>query len=168
MGGPASILKMKNHSGVEKISDKMPESDEINDTVESIVNNSTPLTTGDKNYLVRSSSSDNNKKYLRKGKYSDTSSDSGSHCNGKSQADVSSVKRRKRRKRPSDPKSKAMKQKAADIEKALRRSYNNPSASSLSDDSQNKESDALVNQIMCRNSSKIIARTCNIRVWPNQ
>ena len=38
--GPASILKMKNHSGVEKISEKMPESDEINDTVESIVNNS--------------------------------------------------------------------------------------------------------------------------------
>jgi len=146
--GPASILKMKNHSGVENISENMPGTDEIKDIVESMVNTSTLVNPGDKNYLVRSSSSDNNKKYLRKGQYSDTSSDSGSHCNGKNQGDIASVKRRKRRKRPSDPKSKAMKQKAADIEKALRRSYNNPSASSLSDDSQNKESDALVNQIM--------------------
>ena len=177
--GPASLLKMKNHSGVEIVEENLPDFDESKDTINSILNTSNIATHAcEKDHLIMSSSSENSKKLNKKYQYSDTSSDSGSYGNSKESrqikhyGDNGNVKRRKRRKRPSDPKSKAMKQKAADIEKALRRSYNNHSASSLSD-SNNRESDAVLNQIT-RKSLRDLAITeygllndeLRRRAWP--
>jgi hypothetical protein len=99
-----------------------------------------------------SSSSDNSRVSYTKNQYSDTSSDSGGRrnegCHRKYHGENAIVKRRKKRKRPTDPKDKAMKQKAADIDKALTRSYKRPSESSLSDDSAEKESDANIESII--------------------
>ena len=100
----------------------------------------------DRDQLLPSSSSENSRRCYKKNQYSDSSSDSGAFSRGtesshrKYHCESANVKRRKKRKRPSDPKDKAMKQKVADIDKALRRSYKRPSVSS-SDDSADKESD---------------------------
>ena len=177
---PMSILRMKNHTGVESVTENLPEVEESKDTVNDIIKSTPKVTTGDKDHLVRSSSSDNSKKLNKKYQYSDSSSDSGSQWNGSETCqrknkcgDSVHIKRRKRRKRPSDPKSKAMKQKAADIEKSLRRSYNNPSASSLSDDSNNKESDAIVTQLTSQSlrdlaisEHGLISDELRRRAWP--
>jgi len=38
--GPASLLKMKNHSGVEIVEENLPDFDESKDTINSILNTS--------------------------------------------------------------------------------------------------------------------------------
>ena len=157
---PRTGLQMHRVNGIEALKAKSTDEDESKDKItqnlvkKTASHNQKPISTkADNDHVIRSSSSDTSRKHFKRNQNSDSSTDSGSYskgnegCSRKYSAEGSNVKRRRKRKRPSDPRDKAMKQKVLDIEKALRRSYKNQSLPT-SEDSDEKESESKVQPII--------------------
>lgn len=147
-----SVLAGNQHTDVNNIKSNLVEQDELkntvtNDVIPTIVykQQNPKLSICDKENLLKLSS-ENSKPFFKNNQYSDSSSDGGSFtkgnegCQRKHHIENNHVKRRRKRKRPSDPKDRAMKQKALDIDRALRRSREHSSESLPSEDSAEKES----------------------------